>query len=206
MQPSPAPESHIEANFYQQGKDYDIKANALGNIYAMLELTFNLIRATTPKYTNYEYQELKYVGWDKSPAANGIRMLSRKKVKWTYVDMDNAYQMTGVSRSDLVSKLNTWNDDRFIELKAGGVVNVFRVTDPKKWPPSAVDRQKVIDSLYEEMQMREKQDLNRMDQVMGLITGKACFARTLAEHFGDTLPDNAQECGHCKFHDENPVA
>lgn len=179
--------------------DSRVQANALGNIYAQLELTFNLIRATTPKYTKYSFVEEKYTGWDNSPAASALRKLTVKKTKFSYVDLDDAYQTTGVSRTDLVSKLNAWNDDRFIDLKTGGMVNVFRVSDPSKWPPTAAKSQEVIDQLYEELQLREKQDLDRMDQVMNLITRSDCFAKTLASHFGDSLPGNAEECGHCEF-------
>lgn len=148
--------------------------------------------------TIHRYEELKYTGWDKSPAATALRRLSTKKTKLWYVDLDTAFQTTGVSRPDLVSKLNAWHDDRFIDLKTGGMVNVFRVANPSKWPPTAARIQEVTDELYEDLQMREKQDLDRMDQVMNLITGTACFARTLAEHFGDSLTGDAKECGHCE--------
>lgn len=130
----------------------------------------------------------------------GLRKLTLKKTKLSHVDLDNAHQTTGVSRADLVSKLNSWNDDRFIDLKTGGMVNIYRVANPSQWPPTAAKSQEVIDQLYEELQSREKQDLDRMDQVMDLITGSACFAKTLAAHFGDSLPENAEECGHCRFH------
>lgn len=38
-----------------------------------------------------------------------------------------------------------------------------------------------------------------MRSVIDLITGEACFARTLAQHFGDALPDGKEECGHCTW-------
>lgn len=78
-------------------------------------------------------------------------------------------------------------------------MNVYRVLDTSNWPPTVVERQEVIDRLYSEMQQREQQELDRMAQVMDLITGKACFSRTLAERFGDALPGNSQECGHCEL-------
>jgi hypothetical protein len=112
------------------------------------------------------------------------------------VDLESSWQRTGVSRSDLVAKLNSWNDGQFIDLTTGGVVNVFRVTE--NWPPTATEAETIVDELYKDMEAREQQELQRMDQVMSLITGKGCFAKTLAQHFGDSLPNNAAECGHCE--------
>lgn len=169
----------------------------MGNIYAQLELRFNLLRATTPKYTKYSYKSLKNTEWDKSPAASALRKVTTKAKTLSHVDLDRAFQRTSVSRNDLVAKLNSWHDSHLIDLQTTGVVNVFRVMG--KWPPSKAEAEKIVDELYEDMEGREQQELNRMDQVMGLITGEACFARSLAEHFGDSLPGNAQECGHCKF-------
>ena len=38
-----------------------------------------------------------------------------------------------------------------------------------------------------------------MDEVTDLITGKQCFALSLAKHFGDELPEKKQACGHCTW-------
>lgn len=84
-----------------------------------------------------------------------------------------------------------------IDLKPSGVVNIYRIM--RGFPPSAAEQRTIIDELYAELEAREQQDLDRMEQVNGLVTGEACFARTLAEHFGDTLPDGVQECGACSW-------
>lgn len=89
------------------------------------------------------------------------------------------------------------DEDRRIELRTSGVLNVFRVQGA--WPPSAADKSKILDDLYKDLEAREQQDLERMKQVTDLITGAACFARTLAKHFGDALPNDAKECGHCSW-------
>jgi hypothetical protein len=100
-----------------------------------------------------------------------LRKLTFKKTKFYHVELDSAYDTTGVARGDLVAKLNSWHDDRYIDLKTGGVINIYRVMDTHNWPPSKAEAQQVIDKMYEEMQLREKQDLNRFKQVDDLITG-----------------------------------
>lgn len=96
-----------------------------------------------------------------------------------------------------MSKLNSWHDERLIDLQTGGVINVYRIM--KKLPSTSAERQDITDKLYRELELREQQELQRMQQVIDLITGSMCFSKALARHFGDHLQDNAQECGHCTW-------
>lgn len=159
-----------------------------------------------------------------SPAATAVRAHSKKAAKLTYIDVDMAANDTGVFRNDIVTKLNDLNDNRFIELRTGGVINVYRIMKPL--PTTPTERARISDTLYvslrsplliylemhwlthgsnryEDLVVREQQDLARMKTVIDLITGKACFSRTLAAHFGDSLPDGKQECGHCSWCEQN---
>lgn len=135
----------MEQNIYQLSKNYDIKQNVLNNIFAQLELRCELLRATTPKYTSYSYTYKKNFEWDKSPAAVAVRQHSIKKSTLTHIDVDAASKASGVFRGDIVSKLNDMNDNRFIELRTGGVANVFRIMKPL--PSTAVEKRKIADTL-----------------------------------------------------------
>ncbi|GIZ48762.1 hypothetical protein CKM354_001181200 [Cercospora kikuchii] len=188
----------IEVNSYAMSKDFDIKPNTVGTLFAALELRFKLFRAITPKYTKYQYKALKSTNHDQTPAARALRAHARASKVWTHVDVDTAASQSRVDRTALVTKLNEWQDNRLIELQPGGVMNVYRILT-EKWPPPPSEAERLTDALYKDLVLREQQELARMQQVMDLITGKACFARVLASHFGDTLPDNAQECGSCTW-------
>lgn len=167
----------------------------LGNIYAQLELRFNLLRASTPKYTSYSYKELASTAGDRSAAALAIaKGATKAKVKFT-ADVDKITRSSGLSRGAIVAKLNDWNDSGLIDLETAGVMNVYRVL--QKLPSTPAEKQTIIDALYDQLVLREQQELDRMKEVTDLITNKACLSRSLAEHFGDTLPDKTQECGHC---------
>lgn len=113
------------------------------------------------------------------------------------IDVDAAARGSGLSRGNIVRKLNEWHESSIIDLQSSGVVNIYRVN--KDWPPSLEEQQRVIDALYKDLEVRELQALQRMQNVMDLVTGESCFARELARHFGDTLPDAADECGHCTW-------
>lgn len=166
------------------------------NIFAQLELRFGLIRETTPKYTQYQYKELS-LPVDNTPAGESIRKASKKAKTWTHIDVDAASRVKNVPRGTIIAKLNDWNERGYIQLDAKGVENVYLVLKPL--PTSVQDRNTLADSVYKELEIREQQDLARMDQVTDLITGKQCFALSLAKHFGDELPEKKQACGHCTW-------
>lgn len=162
-----------------------------------MELRFGLLRATTPQYAKYQFKRLRPFDWDKSLAGKAVQTYATcAKTNYT-VDVDAAARSSGLSRNNIVRKLNDWHESSVIDLQSSGVVNIYRVE--KDWPPSPEEQQRVIDALYEDLEVRELQALQRMQEVMDLVTGEACFARELARHFGDTLPDGADECGHCTW-------
>lgn len=187
----------IETSLFQQSKNYDIKQTVLKNIYAQLELRFGLLRETTPRYTTYQYKTISPTFFDKSPAAEEIRNASKKAKIWTNVDVDLAARNARVQRVEIISKLTSWDERGIIALNSSGVQNVYRVLKP--FPTSPKEQQTIIDALYKELEVREQQDLARMDEVSDLIIGRQCFALTLAKHFGDALPDGKTECGSCTW-------
>jgi RecQ zinc-binding len=189
----------FRTNHYQQERDFDIRSTTLKNVYAQLELTHNLIRATTPVYTKYTYKagpgyDSALVS-DKSPAAGAIRRCGKKASKWYSIDIDSS--TIGVPRADVVRKLNDMDAGGAIELRPGGVQNVYKVTQPLPRTGSALE--KYVGQIYEVMEKREQEALARADQMLNLITDKACFSRALAQHFGDDLPKGKSECGHCTW-------
>lgn len=172
----------------------------MSTIYAQLELRFNLLRATTPKYTSYSYKYLTSVSDDKSKAADAIRKAASTKSKKSdlfHIEVDAAARASSLLRADIVTKLNEWNDDNQIDLKTSGVLNIYRIM--QSLPTKRQDKQAVADQLYDELVKREQQELRRGQDMIDLVTSSNCFAYSLTNHFGDILPDNRRECGHCTW-------
>jgi superfamily II DNA helicase RecQ len=59
--------------------------------------------------------------------------------------------------------------------------------------------EKLVKELYQELQVRESQELARIQDVINLVTNTQCFAKSLSKHFGDELPDGRYECGNCTW-------
>lgn len=121
----------LEFTHYSQSRDHDIRSSTLSIVYASLELRFRLLRAMTPRYTTYKFQARR--GWeqfvDKSPlpVVKAIKNHAKKAVTWYDIDVNVAAMSGGMSRYDVVQKLEDWNSSGLIELKTTGVLNVYRV-------------------------------------------------------------------------------
>ncbi|KAK4172761.1 P-loop containing nucleoside triphosphate hydrolase protein [Triangularia setosa] len=193
----------FKTNHYRQQRDFDIRPSPLSVIYATLELHFGFFRATTPEYSAYKYEAMpsyfRIIGEDKSPATTSIHKNAKKKVKWYNIDVNEAaaHKDTGLNRGDIVARLNQLDQQGHIKLQASGLTNCYILQ--RALPKTHKDKEKVVDKLYLDLTNREKDALQRCKEVMELITGSKCFARSLAEHFGMGLPNGKEKCGHCSF-------
>jgi hypothetical protein len=133
---------------------------------------------------------------DCSPEANAIKSYSKLKAKLTHLDVEMASRLAGVHREKIVRKLQEWDNRGIIILKTSGLSHIYRVES--KLPSTEKERQDVLDEVYEEMENRELQDLERADQVMKLVTQASCISRGLSEYFGDTTI-GFDECKHCTW-------
>lgn len=193
----------IKVSQYSQGNKFDIRSNTLGNIYAQLELTHHILRASTPMYTKYTFKAnpsyASKLASDQTKAASAIKTFGKVATKGHlyHIDLDNATARTGVPRTDIVQKLNSWNADGDLELKPSGVLNVYKVL--KKLPKTAAEIETITRAIHQTMVNREKEALERSEKILDVVKGNSCFTRAVAGHFGDELPDGKEECGHCTF-------
>lgn len=167
---------------------------------AQLELRFGLIRAITPKYSDYKY--VKSPSFD-SQTIDGSRVEATLKKqcksakKWTHIDVDYAARTGGFARAEAVRKLQEWHDSGAIELHPSGVVNRFRVL--KEFPQGESAKHDIVTTIYDQIEAREQSDMDRVKGVIELITSKSCLNRALARHFGDQDSIPKEGCGHCNF-------
>lgn len=193
--------AEIKSSQFQQGKDFDIRATTLSNIYAQLELKHGLIRATTPIYTKYSFKPASSfssrLSSDTSPAARAIKLTAKPAKSLTHIDVDIAANKVGLPRVDIIRRLHDWNEEQVLELKPSGVLHVYKILSPLPQTPASIS--KLVDDIYSVMQKREQEALDRTDAILALITSPTCFSRSLAKYFGDDLPTGKIECGHCTW-------
>jgi RecQ family ATP-dependent DNA helicase len=203
------PGAVIERDLNAESKKWDIRRNALDLLNAHLELHFELIRAITPKYSKYQYRKNpgcdQKLSTDNSKTAVAIRGASKLARINTTIDIDEAAQAGKVRRDEVVRKLQEWHDYGWIDLQPSGVVHRFAVL--KAFPLSNTGRkfasgeagEQVYSACHERFETREKEDMDRVQDVIDFVTFDGCLARELARHFGDesSIPD--QGCGNCEF-------
>jgi len=204
-----AVDEKLQVSQYDQQRQFDIRPTTLSNIYAQLELRFELLRAVTPIYSKYSYtpggRYYGVLGSDKSGAAAAIKAFATQAKMLYHIDVQAAATSKGINRADIVRKLNEWNESQIIDLKTAGVLNVYRVLKQLPSTPAEVDV--LVKDMYSQMEAREQQALDRTEEMLSLITGRACFSKSLARHFGDDLPDGRAQCRHCTWcQTHKPVA
>lgn len=122
---------------------------------------------------------------------------SKSAKKWTHIDVDNAARSGGIERADAVRKLQEWHSIGAIELQPSGVVNRFRVL--KEFPQGESAKHDMITAMYNQIEARERSDMDRVRGVIELITSQSCLNRELARHFGDQDSIPKEGCGHCNY-------
>ncbi|KAF4978004.1 hypothetical protein FZEAL_5549 [Fusarium zealandicum] len=198
----------FKASHYAQSSEFDIRQSPLSVIYAALELRFHLIRAITPEYSSYKFEATSSyfprLKNDKSPEAKAILSSAVKARKYHTIDLSAVATSTGLSRTNLVKILNDLNDSGAIVLTVGGVEQKYKILS--ELPRTDAQINDLTDKLYANLEIREKQALERVHEVIKLFTASKCLALSIAEHFGMGLPEEKAECGHCTFCiDHKPV-
>ena len=194
------PDEVIERNLDQESREWDIRRNALNLLNAYLELRFELIRGVTPRYSEYKYVKLPSFDIrtsDGSNVAAALKRHSKSAKKWTHVDVDAAACSGSFQRENAIRKLQEWHDIGAIELQTSGVVNRFRVI--KSFPEGEIAKADIINAMYAQFEDKEKSDIDRVQDVIDLVTSKSCLTRKLAGHFGDEVSIPEAGCGHCSF-------
>lgn len=199
------PHETFKKNLNEQMKEFDIKSSPLSVIYATLELHYNLIRAITPEYNQYQfetikpdlyYQAMNNMKMDR-PEAKAIMDYAEKKIKYTNVDVNRITRETSFLRTNIIQILDHLDRDGIIQLTAKGVTPKFRVL--QKLPQTTQELDDLAEKMYVDLEQKEKDSLHRTQEVVDLVTGEKCFAQALAQHFGMNLPDGKERCGHCTF-------
>ncbi|KAL8296452.1 hypothetical protein RB597_005844 [Gaeumannomyces tritici] len=194
----------FKRNHYAQSNKYDIRVDRLSMIYAMLELRFGLIRATTPVCEPYWFYPLSQydatIAKDKSPAAQAIIQFSFQPVggRLYSIDVQAAARAANINPQGIISKLSELHHKGIISLTVSGLESQYQLTS-EKLPQTPAEIDTLADGIFADLKQREADAVQRIDQAMGVVTGKQCFAYALALHFDMSLPDDKKRCGHCSW-------
>ena len=186
--------SEFDLSLYELSRAYDIRPLVAGTLLTYLELA-DVIESTEPFYNEYEFLPLKpsqeiLSKFDEARMAflSGLFAGATKKQKWFSIDLNATISRLDTTRSRIIKALNYLEEQGDLTLKVGGLRQGYRI----KTPPGDIAALK--QKLIERFEMRERNDVDRVRQVVQMAEESGCIVRHLLQHFGENF---GRDCGHC---------
>jgi ATP-dependent DNA helicase RecQ len=187
-------DGEFDLSLYELSRDYDTRPLVVGTLLTYLELA-DVIESTEPFYNEYQFTLLKpshqiLSKFDavRTEFLEGIFSNATKGVKWFTVDLNATIHRLGTTRSRVIKALNYLEEQGDLVLKVAGLRQGYRI----KTRPADVSALKR--KLIQRFETRERNDVNRVRQVVQLAEEPGCIVRHLVRHFGEDL---GRDCGHC---------
>ncbi len=180
----------------EMSAEHDVRPLVIRTLLTYLELDGYLSEGT-PMYSVFQFKPLassaEILGRfdaQRQKFLEGIFRRVRKAKTWFHVDAFAIANALRCDRQRVIRALDYLAEMKLIELKTAGVrLRYRRLRAPKAVHPLA-------DSLYQRMAQREKRELERLQQVVDLVSHNGCQSSALGEHFGQPLEE---PCGHCTW-------
>ena len=172
----------------------DIRMLVLRTLLTYLELR-GYLQATSPRYDTYKVRPLEssakilshFQGERRQFVAGVLGSLSRGRT-WMLLNMAVAAERLKSDRGRIIKAIDYLAERGWIEVQASGLEHGYRRLRP------IGQAKPLADELFQQLRDREKSEIERLDQVFGLLRAETCQAKTLAGHFGEAL---SAPCGRC---------
>jgi len=189
---NPAPV--LEVRPYTLSRETDIRLLPLKTLLVYLELEGLL----SPKYSYFEEYPYKYlknpeqiVGRFQGERRGFVAAIvahSQTARTWTRPDLAAIMEHTGSTRQRILTALEYFDAQGWIELMPKSAVEVYDVVNP------GFDAVRMAERLQRRFAAKEATDVGRIHGMIGMFAAGRCLARGLSAYFGETLKS---PCGHC---------
>ena len=184
----------FDVSLYELSRAHDIRPLVVGTLLTYLELA-DIIESTEPFYNEYQFAPLKpsqeiLSRFDSSRAGflRNIFSGAVKAQKWFRIDLNATTRRLGTTRGRIIKALTYLEEQGDLAIKIAGLRQGYRIkTRPGDTP--ALKRM-----LIQRFETRERNDVDRVRQVVRLAEDSGCIVRHLLHYFGEDLGRN---CGHC---------
>lgn len=178
-------------------KDTNIRPLPLKTLLVYLSIR----KVISPKYTYFEEYSFKYQcdpqtiidrfeGERKQFVSLILENCHSKKI-WTTVDMKTLTGQYGADRNRILTALDYFDGQNWINLTTSQAVEVYDVMD------DSFDPTELGDELFSLFKEKEETEIRRIHGMISFFEGESCYSRRLAAYFGENLKD--ENCGHCSF-------
>lgn len=182
---------------YKLSAETDVRMLVLRTLLTYLELD-GYLKGTSPRYDSYEFRPkvtsksiLAHFEGEKREFITGILASSVKRKTWFGLPLAVTARRLKTDRARIVKAVDFMAERGWMEVRVSDLVHGYTKLKPIEDPEALADR------YYERLQQREESEIGRLGQVLDLATAQVCQARTLSEHFGETLEEDCGRCSAC---------
>ncbi|MCP4077003.1 MAG: RecQ family ATP-dependent DNA helicase [Gammaproteobacteria bacterium] len=184
----------LEVSLYSLSSEFDIRSLVLRTLLTYLELE-GYLQGGTPFYADYSFKPLlssqeilqRFDGERKIFVGNMFRQAIKGKI-WYKLNPATAAIKLGTNRERIITALDWLGEQQLLEVKVAGVRQNYRIL---RQPEST---ESLSNKLFQRFQQRELAEINRLQQVLDLVSMHDCQTNALAAHFGEL---RQSPCGHC---------
>ncbi|MEM7232288.1 MAG: ATP-dependent DNA helicase RecQ, partial [Planctomycetota bacterium] len=191
-------ESDFSVSTYELSKRFDIRQLVLETLLTYLQLD-GYLDVKTPVFTRFKFKafgafEEIVANFQGEPAEFLTALLGQAKQArtWCHLEIDEAAAALGHDRARVVRAMDHIAGRGFIELHNVGLMQRYA---PKR---SIENLDALASSLSERVLTRERNEIERIHEVLDLVRGETCLVRKLCTHFGEDGPlaGEGGNCGH----------
>jgi ATP-dependent DNA helicase RecQ len=186
----------LELSLYDLSSRHDMRPLVLRTALTYLELQ-GVLRQGTPFYAGYEIRPLQPMeeifGVYKGEPAAFIRSIfeaAKFGRTWYSLNPDDVAEKLRQERRRVIRALEVLEEKGLVQLRASDVRNRYTLMQ------AGADAEALSKGLAERFLHRERQEQERLAQVLALVTHAGCQTAFLVAHFGETRPE---PCGHCTY-------
>jgi len=117
---------------------------------------------------------------------------------WTSVDIPSIVKTYPAERQRIVSALEYFDQQGWIELQARQAVEVYDLLTQD------FDVGELAENLFVQFKKKERLEIQRIHTMVRFFESPTCLSKRLAAYFGEQL--EKEHCGHCSVCTEGPVA
>ena len=187
----------FDVSFLELGDAHDIRPLVVGTLLTYLELA-GILAATAPFYREYAFAPLRpsaeilarFEG-ERREFLRAVFRLATKGTRWFRLDLQTAVeQIPGATRERLVKAFNHLEEQGDLEVRMTGLRQTYR----RLRRPTGDELETLRADLARRFELRERNDLARLQRVVTFAEALGCLTRRLVGYFGEELP---ADCGHC---------
>ncbi|WP_104399126.1 RecQ family ATP-dependent DNA helicase [Vibrio penaeicida] len=182
-------------------KEVNIRQLPLKTLLVYLELQ-NVIEPRFTYFADYRFKlnvDLhaifqRFQG-ERKQFVEAIFQCSPKAKTWHTLDFDALWQGYSAERSRVVSALDYFHENGWIELESKQATDVYRILDTQKSPHELAEQMHLL------FEQKEASEINRIREMVAFFEDDRCLSHQLARYFADeNAPSNCQHCSVCDGH------